>query len=79
MSHLRIVGTGSDLPARVMTNAELEELVDTSDAWIRERTGIKRRHLVAVEGGLPLGAPNVNMILSLLWVILCLEERKIGN
>jgi len=43
----RIVSTGSYLPERVMTNAELEKLVDTSDAWIRERTGIEQRHIAA--------------------------------
>jgi len=43
----RIVGTGSHLPEKVLTNFELEKLVDTSDAWIRERTGIERRHVAA--------------------------------
>jgi 3-oxoacyl-[acyl-carrier-protein] synthase-3 len=43
----RLTGTGSYLPERVVTNAELESLVDTSDAWIRERTGIRERHIVA--------------------------------
>lgn len=43
----RIVGTGSYLPAGLLTNADLEKLMDTSDAWIRERTGIERRHIVA--------------------------------
>jgi 3-oxoacyl-[acyl-carrier-protein] synthase-3 len=43
----RIVGTGSYLPARVLTNFDLEQRMDTSDAWIRERTGIERRHIVA--------------------------------
>jgi 3-oxoacyl-[acyl-carrier-protein] synthase-3 len=43
----RIVGTGSYLPAKVLTNAELEKLVDTTDEWIRERTGIERRHIAA--------------------------------
>lgn len=47
MIYSRIVSTGSYLPERVMTNAELEKLVDTSDAWIRERTGIERRHIAA--------------------------------
>lgn len=47
MSYSRILATGSYLPERVMTNAELESLVDTSDEWIRERTGIERRHIVA--------------------------------
>ncbi len=40
-------GTGSYLPARIMTNAELEDLVTTSDAWIRQRTGIGARHIAA--------------------------------
>ncbi|HYN78039.1 MAG TPA: beta-ketoacyl-ACP synthase III, partial [Lamprocystis sp. (in: g-proteobacteria)] len=39
-------GTGGYLPERVVTNADLEALVDTTDTWIRERTGIERRHLV---------------------------------
>lgn len=47
MSYARIKGTGSYLPARVMDNHELERLVDTSDRWIRERTGIRERHIAA--------------------------------
>jgi 3-oxoacyl-[acyl-carrier-protein] synthase III len=43
----RISGTGSYLPERVLTNFDLEKRMDTSDAWIRERTGIERRHIVA--------------------------------
>lgn len=43
----RITGTGSYLPERVLTNAELAKTVDTSDAWIRERTGIHQRHIAA--------------------------------
>ena len=42
----RIVGTGGYLPERVLTNADLENMLDTSDEWIRERTGIERRHIV---------------------------------
>ena len=42
-----IRGIGSYLPERVMTNADLSAIVDTSDAWIRERTGISQRHIVA--------------------------------
>lgn len=45
----RIIGTGSYLPERVLTNAELARSVDTSDEWIRDRTGIRQRH-VAAEG-----------------------------
>ena len=42
-----IAGTGSYLPERVLTNADLEKLVDTSDEWIRTRTGIAERHIAA--------------------------------
>ena len=45
----RITGTGSYLPKKILTNADLEKLVDTSDEWIRSRTGISQRH-VAAEG-----------------------------
>jgi 3-oxoacyl-[acyl-carrier-protein] synthase-3 len=47
MTHSTIAGTGGYLPERVMTNKEFEKIVDTSDEWIRERTGIKRRHIAA--------------------------------
>jgi len=43
----RIIGTGSYLPERVVHNRDLEKLMDTSDAWIRERTGIEQRHYAA--------------------------------
>lgn len=43
----RIAGTGRYLPERVLTNPELEKMVGTTDEWIRERTGIERRHLAA--------------------------------
>jgi 3-oxoacyl-[acyl-carrier-protein] synthase III len=43
----RILGTGSYLPARILTNADLEKLVDTNDQWIVERTGIRERHIAA--------------------------------
>jgi 3-oxoacyl-[acyl-carrier-protein] synthase III len=42
----KITGVSGYLPPRVMSNAELENLVDTNDAWIRERTGIRERHVV---------------------------------
>ena len=44
-----IAGTGSYLPAKIVTNADLEKLVDTTDEWIRTRTGIERRHLASPE------------------------------
>jgi 3-oxoacyl-[acyl-carrier-protein] synthase-3 len=47
MKRSRIVGTGSYLPERILTNAELERMVDTTDKWIYERTGIRERHLAA--------------------------------
>ncbi len=43
--HARIVGTGSFLPDNIVTNADLEKKVDTTDEWIRERTGIHQRHI----------------------------------
>jgi 3-oxoacyl-[acyl-carrier-protein] synthase-3 len=45
MIYSRIVGTGSYLPARVVPNAEFAARLETSDAWIRERTGIAQRHI----------------------------------
>jgi 3-oxoacyl-[acyl-carrier-protein] synthase-3 len=45
--YARIAGTGSYLPAKVLTNADLEKKVDTSDAWIVERTGIRERRIAA--------------------------------
>jgi 3-oxoacyl-[acyl-carrier-protein] synthase-3 len=47
MSRSRITGLGLHLPERVVTNAELEQLMDTSDAWIVERTGIRERRYAA--------------------------------
>ena len=49
MTYARITGTGGYLPDNVMTNSDLEKIVNTSDQWIRERTGIEQRH-IAVEG-----------------------------
>ena len=47
MTYSRIVGTGRYLPEKIMTNADLEKIVDTSDEWIRTRTGVERRHVCA--------------------------------
>jgi 3-oxoacyl-[acyl-carrier-protein] synthase-3 len=46
MIRTRIFGTGRGVPSKVLTNADLEKMVDTSDAWIIERTGIKERHIL---------------------------------
>jgi 3-oxoacyl-[acyl-carrier-protein] synthase III len=43
----RIAGTGSHLPEKIITNHDLEKMVDTTDEWIRTRTGIERRHVAA--------------------------------
>jgi 3-oxoacyl-[acyl-carrier-protein] synthase-3 len=43
----RITGTGSYLPEKILNNHDLEKMVDTSDEWIRERTGIEKRHIAA--------------------------------
>ena len=43
----RILGTGRYVPEKVLTNHDLEQIVDTSDEWITTRTGIKRRHVAA--------------------------------
>ena len=45
----RILGTGAYVPARTVENQELAKVVDTNDAWIQERTGIARRHLIEEE------------------------------
>lgn len=47
MIYTRIIGTGGYLPSQVFTNADWEKRVDTSDAWIVERTGIRSRHIAA--------------------------------
>ena len=44
-----ILGMGSYLPEKVLTNADLEKIVDTTDEWITTRTGIKERHIAAVD------------------------------
>lgn len=49
MTFARIAGTGSYLPENIVTNKDLEKTVDTTDKWIRERTGIEQRH-IAIKG-----------------------------
>ena len=45
---MKILGTGSALPKKVVTNDDLAQVMDTSDEWINSRTGIEKRH-IAVE------------------------------
>ncbi|WP_424947894.1 beta-ketoacyl-ACP synthase III [Candidatus Spongiihabitans sp.] len=47
MTYSRIIGTGGYLPEKVLTNADLEKLVDTNEAWIYSRTGIRERRIAA--------------------------------
>jgi len=47
MINSRIIGTGSYVPKRVLTNHDLEKMIETSDEWITERTGIKERRIAA--------------------------------
>ena len=47
MKYARVIGTGSYLPEKILTNHDLERMVDTSDEWIRSRTGITQRHIAA--------------------------------
>lgn len=54
--NIEIVGTGSSLPARVIKNDELTRNIDSSDEWIRTRTGIEARHVVTEETALSMAA-----------------------
>lgn len=47
MAYTKILGTGSYLPEKILTNADMEKIVETSHDWIVERTGIHRRHIAA--------------------------------
>ncbi|MCR5250057.1 MAG: ketoacyl-ACP synthase III [Lachnospiraceae bacterium] len=61
---IRISGTGSALPEMIRTNFDLEKTVDTSDAWIRERTGIGQRHIAREETVASLAAEACRQALS---------------
>lgn len=61
----RIIGTGSYLPPKVVTNDDLAEKIDTSDEWIRTRTGIKQRHIVDQESTCDLGVIAANNALEM--------------
>ena len=49
MSRSRITGLGFHVPERVVTNADLEKIVETSDEWISTRTGIRERHIAGAD------------------------------
>lgn len=61
---IRILGTGSALPARAVTNEEITKLVETSDEWIRERTGIAGKHISTGETVASLAARACSMALK---------------
>lgn len=50
MKYAKIAGTGSYLPKQILSNADLEKMVDTTDEWIMQRVGIRRRHIVGDSG-----------------------------
>ena len=65
MIRSRIIGTGSFLPEKVLTNFDLEKIMDTTDAWIQQRTGIKQRHVAEKGvGASELGAPAARKALE---------------
>ena len=47
MIYSKIAGTGKYLPDHILTNKDLEEIVDTSDDWIKSRTGVEKRHIAS--------------------------------
>ena len=49
MPYSRLVAVGSYLPEKILSNADLEKIVDTSDEWIMKRAGIRTRHLATTE------------------------------
>lgn len=65
MSGLRIIGSGHFVPGRPYTNDDLARVMDTSDAWIRQRTGIAQRHFAPVgQGPADLAAPATEQALA---------------
>ena len=66
---VEIVATGRYLPERVLTNADLEKMVNTSDAWIRERTGIRERRIAGPDmGAAEMGARAARIAMDRAWV-----------
>lgn len=60
----KIIGTGSFAPAKVLDNNDLAKLVDTNDEWIRERTGVVRRHIIEDESVTSMGAAAAEQALK---------------
>ena len=84
---VKIIGTGSALPAKIVTNEDLAQMVETSDEWIRERTGIGSRHISTGETVVSLAAQACRkalenagreaMDVELLLVATCTPEQGI--
>ena len=65
MIRSRIIGTGHFLPERILTNKDLESMCDTTDEWVRQRTGILQRHVAEPgQGASDLGIPAVKMAMD---------------
>ena len=59
----QILGTGSFLPEKVITNEELSRMVDTSDEWITKRVGVKERHVCTTESNTDMAAAAAMSVL----------------
>ena len=65
MIRTRIIGTGHYLPPRILTNTDLESMCDTTDEWVRQRTGILQRHVAEPgQGASDLGIPAAKMAIA---------------
>ncbi len=62
---MKIIGTGSSLPSRQVTNEDLSKFLDTSDEWIFQRTGIRSRHVISTESLEDMAADAVNKALDM--------------
>ena len=76
---VRIAGVGSAVPARVLTNADLEKIMDTSDDWIVQRTGIHERRIVdqPAQGTFTLSCDALSRALE--DAGMRAEERRVGK
>jgi 3-oxoacyl-[acyl-carrier-protein] synthase III len=70
MHHVGIIGTGSYVPERILTNSDLEKMVETSDGWIMERTGIRERRIAADE--------ESNVTMGRIALERCIENARIS-
>ena len=69
MKGIQIVSTGRALPEKVITNDDLSEIVDTSDEWIRTRTGIRQRHKCTDESCTSLAVSAARKALGNGWTV----------